>query len=194
MKGDLQAYDIQTTLGKNFTPDAVTGKGNFNGKQLWQDWMAPGRQAMKDQLYGQDGELRHNADDLIHAISQTQQPINSGGMSRFLVRAAVGGIMVPVSMISGHATLGGLYGGGVGGVLLGGAAISKALTNPTVARALISAAKGEATPEMNLISRGLVGVLQGSGAQLSLVQKGGSHIPGTIEDGKFQPLDQTDSH
>lgn len=184
IKQDLGAYARQEFLNAPYFKSDNLGKGSFDTNAI-QAQLTKNEENYRT-LWGDTGF--ENTRDFYHNLAFTQGKEGMQGMGRLPIYAIRGGIVLSAGMIGGHLSIpAGVGAAGLTGVLVGGNGIGRMLNNPTVAKFLVSAAAGQNTPQMQVISREIVGLLQGKGDQLTLLTKNGNKIQGTIgKDGTFE--------
>lgn len=181
---DFGAYTWQKMLNDNVKPDAVNpGKFVFNAQKAYSDFMDPAFAQSKKLLYS--AQTSDNYENLLKSIATTQEKQTSFGSYTKLWIARAGVTLAPalaLGYVSGieHAAP-------IVGVGLSAAVMARAMTQPTLARAMAAAASGQ---PLNISQDAFARMLSKAmvGGTVSLVGSDGKSTQGTIgKDGKFVP-------
>jgi hypothetical protein len=100
-----------------------------------------------------------------------------------------GGIALTAGLATGAMSGSGIYGGAITGLVLGGSAVARLMTNPTTARLMVALAKGQKLGSDVWMSRAIASALQGSHAALTVKYQDGTQVRSELDkDNKFQPI------
>lgn len=188
MRKDLQGYKVMTMLQDAWKGDPINPQvGTIQPEKLMGSWNDPAFGEGKKLLFSQ--QQRADIDQFFKNIAMTQQKQSFGGVPSKVMWAVRGGIAFSPALFTGAMTGSADWGLGVLGVTASGMAASRLLTSPTMARMMVAMSAGQPVGRSTeYISRQIVGALQGTGALISIQNKDGKKIDGTIDkDGKFTP-------
>lgn len=188
MRRDLQGYKVMTMLQDAWKGDPIDPtKGTIQPEKLLGTWNDPQWGESKKLLFSQ--QQRADIDQFFKEIAITQQKQTFSGMGSKNMMMVRGGVILAPALVSGALTGASNYTMDAVGITIGGAAVAKLLTNPTTARLMVALASNQPLGRsMEYVSKSIVGALQGTGAVISMNNREGKKIDGTInKSGDFVP-------
>lgn len=186
MRGILRGYNTGRLLNEAWEADARdTTKSVFNAGKILKSLNDPNMQESYKLLYSSEG--LKNLRELVQGLATTQQSMMIAGPYIKYAWPTRAGITIAAGLVANNMTgPSALFGVGVVGLMLGGSAAGKLMTNPHSGRILAALAKGEKTASDAYIGRVIAGSLKGAHDAVGLQMKDGSTVWGEIDkDGKF---------
>lgn len=199
--GNIRIPGIGTLMSNNIRQDAA----GYKLGDLARKGASAAYEELSNPVFSKNEEVlkkvfsaqtRGNLEQLFKNISIVEEKRAGGGWTSHLPAITLyhGAFSIPLSLLTGHMALAETS-AIVTGATIGGVGMAKLLANPKVARALVSLAGGQpAGMSEAALSRMVVGALQGSGAAISLFDKSGKEIKGSINpDGTFESSQPTEA-